>query len=142
MTWQSEDEFETAVEVKAAFLDAEEGQVTLTVQWGQESEAGRWEQGGITDEVVGTTDLSCTHRDLNLDESMKGTRIRVYWLREKTWFVGSVTRFNSDKNLHEVTFDDGDVEEYDLLEPEKKRPAWETEPFTGDNNNTGDRFGF
>ena len=43
--------------------------------------------------------------------------------------------------MHTVKFDDGDEEEYDLLQPEKERPAWETEPFTNQGTECGDRFG-
>ena len=138
--WQSDEEYEATVEVKAAFLDVE--QVTLTVQWDDGQETSRWENNGITDEVVGKTDLECTHEKLNLDGSMKDKRIRVYWLPEKEWYFGTISRYSLEDNLHTVKFDDGDEEEYDLLQPEKERPAWETEPFTNQGTECGDRFGF
>ena len=140
MAWQSDEEYEATVEVKAAFLDVE--QVTLTVQWDDGQETSRWENNGITDEVVGKTDLECTHEKLNLDGSMKDKRIRVYWLPEKEWYFGTISRYSLEDNLHTVKFDDGDEEEYDLLQPEKERPAWETEPFTNQGTECGARFGF
>ena len=92
--------------------------------------------------MIGKTGLDCNHAALNVVGGMLEKRIRVYWRREKAWCWGRITTFNSESSCHTVAFDDGDEEEYDLLAPDKDRPAWEVEPFTGTNANCGERFGF
>ena len=44
-------------------------------------------QSGITEEVVGNTDLDCSRDALNLDGDMVGKKIRVYWPKGKQCMV-------------------------------------------------------
>lgn len=43
-----------------------------------------------------------------------GMRIMVRWANPEQWFQGRVTAFNTRNHHHRVTYDDGDVREYDL----------------------------
>ena len=107
-----------------------------------------WDNAGITDEVVGNTDLDCSHEVLNLDGDMVGKKIRVYWVKEKQWFHATIKCYGrctmsckkkkgnkkkltmeSDSELHHhIVYKDGDEEWLNLLEPSSGFPAWEVEP--------------
>jgi hypothetical protein len=44
-----------------------------------------------------------------------GTRVRVWWEEEETWFSGSVDYYNEARGKHRVRYDDGDRRTYDLF---------------------------
>ena len=44
------------------------------------------------------------------NESIVGSRIRVFWDGEDEWFQGKVIRFNSRTQKHSILYDDGDTE--------------------------------
>ena len=44
-----------------------------------------------------------------------GTRVRVWWEEEATWFSGTVDYYNEARGKHRVRYDDGDRRTYDLF---------------------------
>ena len=81
---------------------------------------GCWES--FQDDVVSSwkehrTQLAAT---ISLQEAFVGKRIRVKWAKEK-YYQGTVTNFDRETGKHRVTYDDGDVREYDLA---KKTIEW------------------
>ena len=51
---------------------------------------GTWDNDGVTEELVGETNLDCSHKALNLDSDMVGKQIRLYWRKEKKWFPATI----------------------------------------------------
>ena len=79
-----------------------------------------WES--FQDDIVSSwkerrTQLAAT---ISLQEAFVGKRIRVKWAKEK-YYQGTVTNFDRETGKHRVTYDDGDVREYDLA---KKTIEW------------------
>ncbi|KAL4181809.1 hypothetical protein AMTRI_Chr12g239310 [Amborella trichopoda] len=60
------------------------------------------------------------HGEKDIDESLVGSRIKVWWPRDKQFYEGIVQSFDSEKKKHTVAYTDGDVE---VLKLEKER--WE-----------------
>ncbi|KAI3962183.1 hypothetical protein MKW98_005814 [Papaver atlanticum] len=58
-------------------------------------------------------------RKVELDESdfdrIVGKRIKVYWEGSRRWFTGRIESFDNEKKLHWIFYDDGDVDELNLL---------------------------
>ncbi|KAI3846086.1 hypothetical protein MKW92_026413 [Papaver armeniacum] len=58
-------------------------------------------------------------RKVELDESdfdrIVGKRIKVYWEGSRRWFTGRIDSFDNEKKLHWIFYDDGDVDELNLL---------------------------
>ena len=135
--WGSEDEFEDSVTVVAAFFDGSD--IIYSVMWSKPRD-GSWDNEGITEEVVGQTNLDCSADALNLDAEMTGKRIRVYWPKDKTWYKGTIKCYESYPEAdaspveghHHIVYDDDEEEWLNLLQPHKDLPAWEVEPFTED----------
>jgi len=40
-----------------------------------------------------------------------GDRVKIFWNAENTWFLATVTKYNSDSNTYSVIYDDGDIGE-------------------------------
>ena len=56
------------------------------------------------------------------EAALVGTRIDVWWEKEKEWFRGKVTDFSVESGKHIVMYDDGDVGAYNnLLTNDKKK---------------------
>ncbi|CAM0903948.1 unnamed protein product [Alopecurus aequalis] len=55
-----------------------------------------------------------------LDESLVGSRIKVWWPDDKKFYSGAVESFDKSSKKHEVVYDDGDVEHLQL-----KKERWE-----------------
>jgi hypothetical protein len=149
VAYNSDEEFTDEVTVVAAFFEADADAVTISMQWSKlEDGVSTWDNASITNQVVGNTDLDCSHEALNLDGDMVGKKIRVYWLKEKQWFhaaikcyerctckkkKGNKKKLTMESELHHhIVYKDGDEEWLNLLEPSNGSPAWEVEPFTED----------
>ena len=61
----------------------------------------------------------------NLDRSIVGKRVRVYWEDDQVWYSGVVKDYNRLTELHMVQFDDGDQREEPLNFPDEV--TWELE---------------
>ncbi|GJW86007.1 phospholipase-like protein [Tanacetum coccineum] len=53
-------------------------------------------------------------------ENLVGSRIKVWWPKDDTYYEGTVKSFDSSKKKHKVWYDDGDKESIDL-----KKEKWE-----------------
>ena len=69
---------------------------------------------------------------MELQSEVVGKVIRVYWAKEKEWYTGQISEYNSETGNHTIQYNDGDSEELDLISLEKDRPAWELSPFTSE----------
>ena len=52
------------------------------------------------------------------DTSLVGTRIKVYWATDQTWYVGTVRAFDRVSGWHTVAYDDGDQQTEPLNDPQ------------------------
>ena len=87
---------------------------------GTHKRRGAWANGGEGEMVVEEDEGECGARGRRngfhgpggggWDESIVGSRIRVFWEGEEAWFHGRVIRFNSRTHKHSILYDDGDTE--------------------------------
>lgn len=57
---------------------------------------------------------SVLDKNTKISTDLTGKYVRVYWPLEVEWFRGRVTEYDSDKGIHCVAYDDGDVYWHDL----------------------------
>ncbi|RZC63734.1 hypothetical protein C5167_025482 [Papaver somniferum] len=73
-------------------------------------------------------------RKVELDESdsdrIVGKRIKVYWGGSRRWFTGRIDSFDNEKKLHMIRYDDGDVDELNLLIERMELEVVTSEGFT------------
>ena len=43
-----------------------------------------------------------------------GQRVEFYWVLESQWFAGTISKYDPLSNLHTVTYDDGEIKQYNL----------------------------
>ncbi|KAI3986483.1 hypothetical protein MKX01_037765 [Papaver californicum] len=73
-------------------------------------------------------------RKVELNESdfdrIVGKRIKVYWEGSRKWFTGRIESFHNEKKLHRVLYNDGDVEDLNLLIARFELEVFASEGFT------------
>jgi hypothetical protein len=57
-------------------------------------------------------------------QEVVGRRLRVYWPDEGDWFFGEVTGYDGKTGRHNVSYDDGDVENLSLSASAGERFEW------------------
>jgi small nuclear ribonucleoprotein (snRNP)-like protein len=71
-----------------------------------------------------TTLLLSSSSSLLQQEKWIGRRLQVQWSQGK-WYPGVITNFDASTGKHTVTYDDGDIRQYNLA---KKKIDWFNEP--------------
>ncbi|XP_020110155.1 neurofilament heavy polypeptide-like isoform X2 [Ananas comosus] len=68
----------------------------------------------------GSEEASASRQKKDLNERLVGSRIKVWWPEDQTFYDGSVESFDPSSKMHKIIYDDGDVE---ILRLKKER--WE-----------------
>nr|CAD1825652.1 unnamed protein product [Ananas comosus var. bracteatus] len=68
----------------------------------------------------GSEEASASRQKKDLNERLVGSRIKVWWPEDQTFYDGSVESFDPSSKMHKIVYDDGDVE---ILRLKKER--WE-----------------